>query len=231
MAFGKVYQFTALCFGLSVAPQVFTRVMAPVSEFSTVLDSASALSARLANSGVLPRVDSSFSEDGPPVVQFSRNSRQLREVSACVASEDISSSESYWTLSVSGLLQPRNESTSFSPLAPCFYHEWINLRILARVDEDAVLSDSAHSGGAAADAVVPVCPSSGLGPLRFRSSCAVVFGDPPGSFLVVGPRATPRAARARQLARAGVSPARLVVRLFRCRLGFRLNPFLGSSGP
>ena len=151
------------------------------------MDSASALSARLANSGVLPRVGSSFSEDGNPVVQFSRNSRQLREVSACVASEDVSSSESYWTLSVSGLLQPRHESTGFSPLAPCFYHEWINLRFLARVDEDAVLSDSAHSGGAAADAVVPVCPSSGLGPLRFRSSCAVVFGDPPGSFLVVGP--------------------------------------------
>ena len=132
MAFGRVYQFTALCFGLSAAPQVFTRVMAPVSEFSTVLDSASALSARLTNSGVLPRVGSSFSEDGPPVVQFSRNSRQLREVSACVASEDVSSSESYWTRSVSGLLQPRNESTSFSQLAPCFYHEWINLRILAK---------------------------------------------------------------------------------------------------
>ena len=91
--------------------------------FSTVLDSASALSARLANSGVLPRVGSSFFEGGPPVVQFSRNSRQLREVSACVASEDISSSESYWTLSVSGLLQPRNVSTSLSQLAPCFYHE------------------------------------------------------------------------------------------------------------
>ena len=28
---GQVYQFTALCFGLSMAPQVFTRVMAPVS--------------------------------------------------------------------------------------------------------------------------------------------------------------------------------------------------------
>ena len=151
------------------------------------MDSASALSARLANSGVLPRVGSSFSEDGPPVVQFSRNSRQLREVSACVASEDASSLESYWTLSVSGLLQPRNESTSFSHLAPCFYHEWINLQILARVDEDAVLSDFAYSGGAAADAVVSVCPSSGLGPLRFRNSYAVVFGDPPGSFLVVGP--------------------------------------------
>ena len=91
--------------------------------FSTVLDSASALSARLANSGVLPRVGSSFFEGGPPVVQFSRNSHQLREVSACVASEDVSSSESYWTLSVSGLLQPRNVSTSLSQLAPCFYHE------------------------------------------------------------------------------------------------------------
>ena len=28
---GKVYQFKVLCFGLSTAPQVFTRVMAPVS--------------------------------------------------------------------------------------------------------------------------------------------------------------------------------------------------------
>ena len=31
MAFGKVYQFKVLCFGLSTAPQVFTRVMVPVS--------------------------------------------------------------------------------------------------------------------------------------------------------------------------------------------------------
>ena len=31
VAGGKVYQFKVLCFGLSTAPQVFTRVMAPVS--------------------------------------------------------------------------------------------------------------------------------------------------------------------------------------------------------
>ena len=31
VAFNRVYQFRALCFGLSTAPQVFTRVMAPVS--------------------------------------------------------------------------------------------------------------------------------------------------------------------------------------------------------
>ena len=33
VAFGRVYQFKALCFGLSMAPQVFTRVMALVSAF------------------------------------------------------------------------------------------------------------------------------------------------------------------------------------------------------
>ena len=33
MAFGRIFQIKALCFGLSTAPQVFTRVMAPVSAF------------------------------------------------------------------------------------------------------------------------------------------------------------------------------------------------------
>ena len=33
VACGKVYQFKVLCFGLSTALQVFTRVMAPVSAF------------------------------------------------------------------------------------------------------------------------------------------------------------------------------------------------------
>ena len=33
VAFEKVYQFKVLCFGLSTAPQVFTRVMATVSSF------------------------------------------------------------------------------------------------------------------------------------------------------------------------------------------------------
>ena len=58
------------------------------------------------------------------------------------------------------VLQPSNESTSFSQLAPClapcFYHEWIYPLFLARVDEDAVLSDSAYSGVTATAAVVPV---------------------------------------------------------------------------
>ena len=72
-----------------------------------------------------PESRSSFSEDVPLIVQLSRNSRRLGDVSACGASVVISSLESYWTLLVSGLLQPGNESTSFSQLAPCFCHEWI----------------------------------------------------------------------------------------------------------
>ena len=47
-------------------------------------------------------------------------------------------------------------SYKLSHLAPCFYHEGIYPLFLARVDEESVLSDSAHSGGTAADAVVPV---------------------------------------------------------------------------
>ena len=96
-------------------------------------------------------------------------------------------------------------STSFSQLAPCFYHEWIYLHFLARVDEDAVLSDSALSGSMAADAVVSGCSSSALGPLRFRGSCAVVFGDPTGSFSGDGPTSS----SSWSAARAVVSPVGL----------------------
>ena len=76
--------------------------------FSTVLDSASAFSARLAHSGVLPRVDF-LSLRMFLWLCNSRDSRRLGDVSACGASVVISSSESYWTLLVSGLLQPGNE--------------------------------------------------------------------------------------------------------------------------
>ena len=56
----------------------------------------------------------SFSEDVPLVVQLSRDSRRLGDVSTCGASVVISSSESYWTLLVSGLLQPGNELQALS---------------------------------------------------------------------------------------------------------------------
>ena len=156
MAFGKVFQFLALCLGLSTAPQVFTRVMAPVRSFLHSLGFGFGLICTTGSFRRPPESRFFFSEDVPLVVHLSRNSRRLGDVSACGASVVISSSESYWTLLVSGLLQSGHESTSFSQLAPCFYHEWIYPHFLARVDEDAVLSDSAHSGGTAADAIVLV---------------------------------------------------------------------------
>ena len=47
-------------------------------------------------------------------MQLSRDSRRLGDVSPCGASVVISSSESYWTLLVSGLLQPGNELQALS---------------------------------------------------------------------------------------------------------------------
>ena len=47
-------------------------------------------------------------------MQLSRDSRRLGDVSACDAPVVISSSESYWTLLVSGLLQPSNELQALS---------------------------------------------------------------------------------------------------------------------
>ena len=115
-----------------------------------------------------------------------RDSHQLGEVSAFVASEDVLPRSPMGLCQFPGLIQPRNDSTKL-------LLNWLPVSImhgstcenLARVDEDVVLSDSAHSGGTAADAVVPVCPSSGLEPFRSRRYCAVVFRDPPVSFLVV----------------------------------------------
>ena len=62
----------------------------------------------------LPESRFSSSEDVSLVVQLSRDSRRLEDVSACGASVVISSSESYWTLLVSGLLQPGNELQALS---------------------------------------------------------------------------------------------------------------------
>ena len=178
-------------------------------------NSALALSGRLADSGVLPGAGSSCSEDGPPVVQLSGDSRQLGEVSACADSEDNLPRSSVGLCQFPGFSSPETSRQASLNWRCVSVLRKSACKIFARVAGGAVLSDSAHSGGTAADAVVPVCPSLGLGPRRSRSSCAVVSGDPSGSSLVVGPRT----ARDRNLSRAGVSPARLVVRRFQCRLG------------
>ena len=68
---GTVYQFRVLCFGLSTAPQVFTRVFAAVSAWAHSRDSASPLLGRLAGSGLLG--DQSPSARPRPALVVSRS--------------------------------------------------------------------------------------------------------------------------------------------------------------
>ena len=194
MTFGKVYQFKVLCFGLSTAPQVFTRVMAPVS---AILHSLGVRLRRYLDDWLIQA--SSWEQ----VVQLFGDCRQLGEVSAC------SDSNNMLPGSPVGLGQfPGFPSPETSLQAALNWRRVSILRrsaceILAGVAGGSVLSNSAHSRRTAADAVVPVCSSSSLGSGGSRGARAVVFGDSPGPSLVV----RPRVARARHLARAGVFPS------------------------
>ena len=96
MVGGKVYQFKVLCFGLSTAPQVFTRVMA-VGDSSQDGGTASPVPRRLVASGFLARAGSPCSEDSAPALQVARACRQLGEVSGDSDSTD-SLSESHLEL-------------------------------------------------------------------------------------------------------------------------------------
>ena len=182
MVFGKVYQFKVLCFGLSTAPQVFTRVMAPGFSYSPQSwNSASTLPGRLADSGVLPRAGSSCSEDNPPVVQLSGDYRQLGEVSACTDSDNGLPGSPIRLGQFPGFSSPETSRQAALNWRCVSILRRSACEILAGVASGAVLSDSAHSGGTTADAVVPVCSSSSLRSLGSRSARAVVSGDLPGS--------------------------------------------------
>ena len=210
MAFGKVYQFRSVHGSAGLHAGHGSGFGDPSQSWN----SASTLCGRLADSGVLPRAGSSCSEDGPPIVQLSGDSRQLGEVSACADSENALPRSPVRLCQFPGFSSPE---TSRQPSL-----NWRRIsilrksacKILARVAGGSVLYDSVHSVGTAADVVVPVCASSRLGSLGSRSSCAVVSREPSGSSLMV----RPRTARVRNLSRAGVSPARLAVRRVRCRL-------------
>ena len=167
MAFGKVYQFKVLCFGLSTAPQVFTRVMAPVS-------------AILHSLGIrLRRYLDDWLIQGPSreqVLLALRTVLRLCNSLGIVVNWEKSQLVPTQKMIYLGVLLdscqfPGFSSPETSRQASLNWRRVSVLRksaceILARVARGAVLSDSAHSGGTAADAVVPVCPSSSLGPLK-----------------------------------------------------------------
>ena len=211
MAFGKVYQFKVLCFGLSMATQVFTRVMAPVS---AILHSLGIRLQRYLDDWLIQA--SSREQVLLALRTVLRLCNSLGIVVNWEKSQLVPTQKMIYlgalldSVSFLGFSSPETSQRASLNWRRVSVLRKSACEILVRVAGGAVLSDSSHSGGTAEDVVVPVCPSSGLGPLKSRSSCAVVSRDPPGSSLVVGLRA----ALARHLARAGVSPARHVVRRF-----------------
>ena len=176
---------------------------------------SSAVSGRLANSGVLPRAGSSVFEDSSSTLQLSGDCHQLGDVPAG------SDTEALLPGSPIGLGQFQGFSSSEACRQAALNWQRVSIlrgaacKILAGVARSALLTNSTHSGGTAEDAVVSVSSSSALGSEGSRRSDSVVSGDRERPLVVVGSR-TPRAGR---LPCARVSLARLVVRRLGCWLG------------
>ena len=101
VTFSRVYQFRALCFSLSPAPQVFTRVMAPVSLILHGFGIWTIGSSRLH----LGRTSSARWRLSSPFV-WSGASSSTRQSSTLYQLSEPSIWALYWTLYLSGLLLP-----------------------------------------------------------------------------------------------------------------------------
>ena len=178
---------------------------------------SSAVSGRLADSGVLPRAGAPVFEDSPSTLQLSGDCRQLGEVKAGSDTENLLPGSPIRLGQFQGFSSPETCRQAALNWRRVSILRGAACKILAGVARSAFLTNPAHSGGTAADAVVSVSvsSSSALGSEGSRRSDSVVSGDRAGSPLVVGSR-TPRA---RRLPSASVSPARLVVSRLGCRLG------------
>ena len=119
MVLGNVYQFKVLCFGLSTAPQVFTRVMAPVLR---ILHSLGVRLRRYLDDWLIQA--SSWEQVILALRTVLRLCNRLGIVVNWEKSQLVPTQRICYLGvlldTVSGLLQSRNESTSCSQLATCF---------------------------------------------------------------------------------------------------------------
>ena len=207
MVGGKVYQFKVLCFGLSTAPQVFTRVMAPVSAI---------LPGRLVASGFLTRAGSSCSEVSAPTLQTPWDCRQLGKVAVSSDSaDDLSGSPSGFHCFQGFSCPEESREASLNRRRILVLRQTASV-ILAGVVRGAVLNDPTRSWGSPPHEVAPTGASASVGSGR------MVSVDPRRSLLV----ARPRSISARRFSGAGVPSARGMVR----RLGRGLGGSLRRSG-
>ena len=193
---------------------------------------SSAVSGRLADSGVLPRAGSPVFEDSASALQLSGDCRQLGEVTAGSDSENLLPGSPVGLYQFQGFSSPETCRQATLNWRHVSILRGAACKILVGVARSSFLTNPAHSGGTAADAVVSVCTSSSLGSEGSRCSGSVVSGDRAGPPLVVKSRMP----RAGCLPSASVSPARLVVRRLGCRLGSsprrpgRFRPLVAGRG-
>ena len=190
---------------------------------------SSAVSGRLADSGVLPRAGSPVFEDSTSALQLSGDCRQFGEVTAGSYAENLLPGSPVGLYQFQGFSSPETCRQAALNWRRVSILHGAACKILAGVARSSFLTNPAHSGVTAADAVVSVCTSSSLGLGGSKCSSSVVSGDRAGPPLVVKSR-TPRAGR---LPSVSVSPARLVVRMSAGKLtsaASRFRPLVAGRG-
>ena len=186
---GKVYQFKVLCFGLSTAPQVFTRVMAPVS---AILHRMRVRLRRYLDDWLLQ------ASSHEQVLLALRTVLQLCRLLGIVVNWEKSQvipTQQMVYLGVildsllSGLLfscPEENREASLHWRRILVLHQSASV-ILAGVIRGAVFNDPTRSWGSPPHEVTPADSSASVGSDRSVSAGRVVAGNPRRSFLVAPP--------------------------------------------
>ena len=219
MVGGKVYQFKVLCFGLSTAPQAFTRVMAPVSAIlhRTGVSLRRYLDGWLiqvsSREQVLLALETVLQLCGTLGIVVNWEKSQLIPTQRMVYLGVIL--DSYLFQDFSCPEESREASLNWRRILALCKTACV---ILARAFRSAVVHDPARPGRTAPNEILPVYSSETLESCRSVCSGGMGSGDSPGFRLVAGSRSS----EARRVSGAGVPSARLVVR----RLGRGLR---GSS--
>ena len=218
MVGGKVYQFKVLCFGLSTAPQVFTRVMAP-------------LSAILHRKGVRLRryLDDWLNQASSreQVLLALRTVLRLCRSLVIVVNWEKSQVIPTQQMVYLGVIL---DSTVFRASPALKRVEkllsigdvFLSCVILARAFRSTVLHDPTRAWRSSPHEVSSACSAETMGSSRSITAGRVVSSDSSRSFLV----ARPRSIRARNFSGAGVPSARVMVR----RLGRGLGDLLRRTG-
>ena len=178
-----MYHSKVLCFGLSTAPQVFTRVMALVS---AILHRMGVRLRRYLDDWLL-QASSREQVLLAPALQVARDCRQLGEVSGDSDSTDGLSGSHPGLNYFQGFSCPEE-----SREASLNWRRILVLRqsasiILARAFRSAVLNDPTRAGGSSPHEVSPACSAEPMGSCRSVAAGRVVTSDSSRSVLVARP--------------------------------------------